>query len=688
MKIFRSQSFNPAYNLALEQFLFETKKPGESIVLLWQNDNAVVVGRYQNVFEEVDIDYANEIGAKIVRRMTGGGAVYHDLGNLNYSFIVDTTEELKHCQEAFLYATLRKIGIKYEIVGRNDILVNGAKISGCAECGEDGKILHHGTLLIKSDLNVLEKILTRNNKITAQSVKSTPRKVMNLSNFMAEVSVESLINAFSEVSNEEGFGGKCFLEEEIKDSQQIAEITKRRYDNDEWTYGFPPKYKYRNSRRYETGQVCVSADIRDNLISDIKFSGDFMALRNVHELENLLKGLVWSSNSALKQFLIKYGNGYILGLQGSDIALLFDKFMVCELRTKMKMVQKEKLERLIAYAKNNNLPLGASEERLTALLNSLENDEQNLQYSNDTEIDMIISKVCVYTNNENLRSFLRTIKAENLTLIDIVLRGFQSERIQAWAYPSNDDSHGVIATRLLLKKLEQLSNVASTIFLRDYFRLENTCTAVSQFLVSTVYAYDHDSDEDFDETYAYAQGLLTEADQNQAHFTDYLVYFAREVYESAVAFIVGHEIGHHFLGHVGNLLKQDISDYNNNHIEEFSADDFGVYFTVKYMQACLFEGNRFTWLQEDVFKRIDYRLFGILVSNHLIECITHNAESSTHPSASRRLARNFEMLGKCGISTVNNVLLLRKQELIATLEDVRDMMKYLENRDESGTLDE
>lgn len=134
-------------------------------------------------------------------------------------------------------------------------------------------------------------------------------KIIILSDFIARVNVESVIRAFSEtvsskVSDGEKFDRKGFLLEEIKDFQIIAEIVKRRYDNDKLTYGFQPKYKFRNSRRYETGQVCVNADIRDNLISDIKFSGDFIALRNISELQNRLNGLIGASNDTLKRFLI------------------------------------------------------------------------------------------------------------------------------------------------------------------------------------------------------------------------------------------------------------------------------------------------------------------------------------------------------------------------------------------------
>ena len=309
IKFYRSWNTDSAYNLATEQYLFETKKPEEIIIFLWQNDNVVVVGRYQNVFEEVDIAYANRIGAKIVRRITGGGAVYHDLGNLNYSFIVGNDEELKSCNGILMNA-FNQLGLNAQFEGRNDIFIDGYKISGCASCRENGRVLHHGTLLVNSDLNVLERVLTRSNKIvSSKSVKSKPKQVQNLSSFLKDISVERVIQAI------------CGQEKiiEIENNARINELAHSKYSNREWTYGFPPKYSYKNSRKFETGHVCVNADIEAGLIKDVKFSGDFIALRNIEELEEQLKGYSISELNFLKNFLCSAGDGFMLGIQGRDL---------------------------------------------------------------------------------------------------------------------------------------------------------------------------------------------------------------------------------------------------------------------------------------------------------------------------------------------------------------------------------
>ena len=350
----------------------------------------------------------------------------------------------------------------------------------------------------------------------------------------------------------------------------------------------------------------------------------------------------------------------------------------------MENVQREKLEQLIAYAKEYDLPLGASEEEINKLLHDLENDQ--LKRSNDTEIDLVIDTVYNYTDNLKLLSLLDEVMAKN----------FASTELNAFAFLSETGMPEVVATRLFLKKLEQLSNVAATVFLQDYFKLPYE--AIIQFLISTVYALDHNYDEDFEETYAYAQGLLQEYDEQhpEAHLSDHLVYFGREIYESALAFIIGHEIGHHYHNHVGRLLKEEKLNTLNtesnteslgntdsavisNWDHEFLADDFGIYFTVNYVKACLSRGNDFPFLKDSIFHRCDYRFFGIMVAYQLMIQITRNAKSSTHPAASDRLARSLEMLTKCGFSDIE-CLIAEYQCLINTLKDARTIIKSKEEK--------
>ena len=182
-----NESTDPAYNLALEEYLLLHFTEGR-IVMLWQNDNAIIIGRHQNLSEEIDKDYTREQGIKVVRRTTGGGAVYHDLGNLNYSFIADYEPggSMQEFADAAVEA-LRSLGVRAKFGGKNDILIDGKKISGTAQriCGN--RMLFHGCLLFDSDLSRLDRSLrARPEKYSSRAVKSARSRVGNLKDYLGE----------------------------------------------------------------------------------------------------------------------------------------------------------------------------------------------------------------------------------------------------------------------------------------------------------------------------------------------------------------------------------------------------------------------------------------------------------------------------------------------------------------------
>ena len=315
--LFKSSSNDPTFNLALEQYLFEKKK-NEIYIYLWQNDHTVVIGRYQNIFEEVDMDYAKEQDIRIVRRDTGGGAVYHDLGNLNYSFIVDSeSDSLKYCS-CLLGDVLNEFGIKYCFEGRNDILVDGFKVSGTAQHENDGKILHHGTLLVDSNLEVMQRVLTRNNKISdSKSTKSNPHRVGNLAALAPQpVRVNDIITTFEEVT---GCHPRTFEENDGRKVDRIEELIRDKYSNDKWTFGFQPEFNFKNTKRFSSGSVSIDAHIENNIIQSINFSGDFFALKDIDELEMILVGCKLSDD--LVSILDKHKGGeYIKGVSSAELA--------------------------------------------------------------------------------------------------------------------------------------------------------------------------------------------------------------------------------------------------------------------------------------------------------------------------------------------------------------------------------
>ena len=285
-------SVDPCYNLATEQYVLEHKREGNWL-LLWQNANTIVVGLNQNTAEEINAPFVREHGITVVRRMTGGGAVYHDLGNLNYSFISDVgnAEELsvRRFTEPVCRA-LKAMGINAQTSGRNDILVDGKKISGVAQRIVRGRILHHGTLLFHSDINMIAGALRADpTKFASKSVKSVRTRVGNLSDYLpADIGMAEFWNGILKELTHDGL-----IPETLKDEEQreIRELADEKYRSWDWTYGHSPDYNYRNRDRFPGGTLEVRMNIHRGKIEEIVFYGDYMATEPQFSLTDALRGV-------------------------------------------------------------------------------------------------------------------------------------------------------------------------------------------------------------------------------------------------------------------------------------------------------------------------------------------------------------------------------------------------------------
>ena len=292
MKYIRNDSTDPYYNLAFEEYVLHNLKD-DDYILLWQNAPTVVIGKHQNAAEEVDLRRAAELGVHVVRRNTGGGAVYHDIGNLNYSFITGWSPEKDISYDIFLQpviCALAELGVCAEKRGRNDLIVGEKKISGNAQCIHGGRFLHHGTLLINSDLSVLPEVLkAADDKIKSKGIKSIRSRVANISEFTKTpvdpvILKDALAKSFFE-------GGS--VEELILTTSQIAEIERLaadKYATWDWNIGSSPDYSYKNVRRFPGGGVEVRLDVRNGVIASCRIFGDFLALTSVEDLENAVAG--------------------------------------------------------------------------------------------------------------------------------------------------------------------------------------------------------------------------------------------------------------------------------------------------------------------------------------------------------------------------------------------------------------
>lgn len=296
MEYIESKSTDPKWNLALEQYVFDSLDRSKSYLMLWQNNNTIVAGKNQNIVAEVDEHFVREHGITVVRRLSGGGTVYHDLGNLNFTFIMDSGEADKINFRIFclpIIETLASFGVTAELSGRNDITVDGKKFSGNAQYLRDGRVMHHGTLMFSSDLSVLSRALkVDHSKLRSKGVKSVASRVTNLEESLpAGVTIEDFKERLLQhIAKSEPLTAYTLSD---TDKAAVDAIKRERYDKWEWNYGLSPAYDVSRRERLEgIGLVEASLSVKDGVIAALSFSGDFFGSGEVSELASMLIGCV------------------------------------------------------------------------------------------------------------------------------------------------------------------------------------------------------------------------------------------------------------------------------------------------------------------------------------------------------------------------------------------------------------
>ena len=298
----RNNSNDPFYNLAFEEYFFKLETIDDAVLLLWQNSPSVIIGRYQNTIEEINEDFIDENNINVVRRNTGGGAVYHDYGNLNYSFIVPS-EEKKIDFETFtkpVIDALREMGIEASLAGRNDLVVEGKKFSGNAQYTYNGRLLHHGTLLFDADLSTLDKALKmKKGKIESKSIKSVRSKVTNLKPYFNE---DADVNQFKEKLLEHFYKAENLKEYKVtaEDRKNIETLADEKYRTWKWTYGESPKCNVVRGSRFNSGYIEFRFQIEKGLIVNAYIYGDFFSGKNAYELLDKFKGIEYKREAIEK----------------------------------------------------------------------------------------------------------------------------------------------------------------------------------------------------------------------------------------------------------------------------------------------------------------------------------------------------------------------------------------------------
>ncbi len=305
----QSPSTDAEFNLALEQYVFEEMDRSQEYFMLWQNANAIIIGKNQNAVEEINRRYVEEHRIQVVRRLSGGGAVYHDMGNLNFTFIVDGQDAAHMDLHAFcrpIARALQQLGVDAQVNGRNDITIEGRKFSGNSQYMRKGRVMHHGTLMFDSDLSVVSECLkVSKDKIESKGIKSVRSRVTTIREHLPqdrEISLEEFRTLLVQFMEEEAGSMEryTFTEEDLR---RVEEIRAARYGRWQWNYGYSPRYSLRKERRVEgCGKILVSLEVKDGCLEQIEFYGDYFGSEDATELAAVLQGCPMERN-ALRQVL-------------------------------------------------------------------------------------------------------------------------------------------------------------------------------------------------------------------------------------------------------------------------------------------------------------------------------------------------------------------------------------------------
>ena len=299
MRYLRNPHTDPYYNMAFDEFCLENLPIDEPVFYLWQNRPAVIIGLNQEVNTEVNLDYLKENDIALVRRVTGGGAVYHDLGNLNYT-IVGRSEDLERDYPEYaslMMKALQTLGIPATLSGRNDILVGGKKVSGFAKRVCKNRLMVHGTLMYDVDLDKLTQVLNPSaTKLQSKGIASVRSRVANLREYLPDIAdIQAFSQRLEEILSCNYKDAEYKLSED--DLAHIQKLTDEKFATWEWNYGHSPKATLTHSARLACGTVEVHLTLKENRIASCRFGGDFLGNLPTSEIEKALQGVVYEADT-------------------------------------------------------------------------------------------------------------------------------------------------------------------------------------------------------------------------------------------------------------------------------------------------------------------------------------------------------------------------------------------------------
>ncbi|WP_205401476.1 lipoate--protein ligase [Streptococcus lutetiensis] len=324
MKYIVNKSHNPAYNIALEAYAFRELRDEDELFILWINEPTIVIGKHQNAIEEINKAYTDKHGIHVVRRLSGGGAVYHDLNNLNYTIISNKAEEGAFDFKMFsqpVIETLADLGVTATFTGRNDLEINGKKFCGNAQAYYKGRMMHHGCLLFDVDMTVLSNALqVSKDKIESKGVKSVRARVTNI---LDELPEKITVQEFSERLLDKMKASYPDMTEYVLSDEELAEIEKlagEQFGTWDWTYGKSPDYTIKRSVRYPAGKLTSYVKVEKSMIIGLKIYGDFFGIKDISDIEEELIGLRYEYQDILAKLQTIDTTPYFTNITPQEIA--------------------------------------------------------------------------------------------------------------------------------------------------------------------------------------------------------------------------------------------------------------------------------------------------------------------------------------------------------------------------------
>jgi len=294
MRCIISENTDPCFNLASEEVLLRSRN--EDYFLLYRNRPSIVVGKHQNTLAEINLPYVEEKGIIVARRISGGGTVFHDLGNVNFAFITSGKEgelvDYKRHTNPIIMA-MKKMGLDISLGKRNELLLDRKKVSGTASHVFKKRVLHHGTLLFSSQMEELSRALkVKSGKFEDKAVKSVRSEVTNIREHLVnKLDVDDFQRLLFD-SILDSMEGAMEYKYSEKDINEITELKKDKFSTWEWNFGYSPRYHFSKALQYGEGEISLNMNVEKGIIQEVSIEGDFLGSRDIHALEDVLVGTI------------------------------------------------------------------------------------------------------------------------------------------------------------------------------------------------------------------------------------------------------------------------------------------------------------------------------------------------------------------------------------------------------------